>query len=105
MLTTIQETIAYLLWRPPSRDASSERLRQRYYATFADEARRGRKLEVVWRTIALSLVAVLVMFVTTYPGVLYYLGLIAIFIVLVCCASGAMGARASVTGWNMSLRR
>ena len=62
--------------------AASPRFADRIVRIFASESREGHRLAVRGRTIALFAIAGLVSFITPYPGVLYYYGLLACFAAL-----------------------
>ena len=84
---TIAETPA----RPePQNEPStrSRRFRDRLSQAYATEGHAGLRLAVKGRSIALLAVAVLLFFLTPFPGVLYYHALIAVFL-----ASGLLQAR------------
>lgn len=81
-LDLLSRPIALLFWREPTKLGGGSALDRRYRAVFTAEGRRGRRLEIGWRIIALLLIAALVSVVTTYPGMFFYHGLIALFIAL-----------------------
>lgn len=69
---TIRETIA------PPEARRDERLK----ATFRVEERRGRRLMVIARTLALIAVGILLLYLAEFPAVLYYHALILVFIAI-----------------------
>lgn len=62
--------------------AASPRFAERIVRIFASESREGHRLAVKGRTIALTAIAALLVFILPWPGVLYYLGLLACFAAL-----------------------
>ncbi|MGF1627759.1 MAG: adenylate/guanylate cyclase domain-containing protein [Alphaproteobacteria bacterium] len=62
--------------------ARSPRFADRIVRIFASESREGHRLAVKGRTIGLFAIAGLISFITPYPGVLYYHGLLACFAAL-----------------------
>ena len=61
---------------------TKKRMGRRLSAAFAAAEHEGLELAVKGRTAAMLAIAVLLVFVTPYPGMLYYHGLLAIFIAL-----------------------
>lgn len=72
LIQALQKSVAV----PDSR--ADERLK----ATFRVEERRGRRLMVIARTLALIAVAVLILFLAEFPAVFYYHALLLVFIAL-----------------------
>lgn len=72
MVQTLRASIA------PPESRGSERLK----AIFRVEERRGRRLMVIARSLALIAVAILILFIAEFPAVLYYHALILVFIAI-----------------------